>query len=127
MVLAGYEVKSVRNKEVNLADGFVSFRNGEAYISNIYIAPYRNLSTHIADYEPARPRKILLHKQQIKHLYAKTREKGLALIALEIFFTKRGFAKLLIGLGKGKRLGDKREALKKKSIRREIEREIKNG
>jgi len=127
MALAGYEVKSLRNGHVNLTDGYVSFRNNEAYIANIHISPYLNQSSHVSDYEPTRARKLLLHRQQINHLSSKTREKGLALIPLEVYFSKRGHAKLLLGLGKGKRVGDKRETLRKKSIQREIERELKNG
>ena len=125
IVLAGYEVKSLRGGHVNLTDGFVNFRNGEAYLANVHISPYLNQSSHIMDYEPTRQRKLLLHRQQIDHLLSKTREKGLTLVPLEIFFSKRGHAKVILGLGKGKRLSDKRETLKKKSIEREIQKEFK--
>ena len=123
--LAGYEVKSLRSGQVNLTDGFVNFRNGEAYLANVYISPYLNQSSHVMDYEPTRQRKLLLHKQQINHLFSKTREKGLTLVPLEIFFSKRGHAKVILGMGKGKRLSDKRETLKKKSMEREIQKEFK--
>lgn len=124
-MLAGYEVKSLRNGHINLTDGYVNFKKEEAYLANVHISPYLHQSTHVIDYDPTRLRKLLLHKQQINHLFSKMREKGLALIPLEVFFSKRGIAKVLLGLGKGKNVSDKREALRKKSINREIQRELR--
>ena len=124
MVLAGYEVKSLRGGHVNLSDGYVHFRNEEAFLSNIYISPYSHQSSHVQEYNPTQARKLLLHKQQIKHLFSKTREKGLTLVPLEIFFSERGVAKVVLGLGKGRTHSDKRDALKKKTVEREIQREL---
>jgi len=124
MVLAGYEVKSLRKGEVNLTDGFVSFKNGEAFIENVHIAPYSQISTHVQDYDARQRRKILLHKNEIKRLHARVREKGLTVVPLEIFFSPRGLAKVKLGLAKGKRAADKRETLKRKDIDREIRREL---
>jgi SsrA-binding protein len=124
MVLAGYEVKSLRKGEVNLTDGFVSFKNGEAFIENVHIAPYSQISTHVQDYDARQRRKILLHKNEIKRLYARVREKGLTVVPLEIFFSPRGLAKVKLGLAKGKRAADKRETLKRKDMEREIRREL---
>jgi SsrA-binding protein len=124
MLLAGYEVKSLRQGEVNLTDGFVSFRQDEAFLENIYIAPYRQQSTHVQDYDARRRRKLLLHRGEIKRLFARIREKGLTLVPLELYFTPRGLAKVKLGLAKGKRAADKRETLKRKDMEREIRREL---
>jgi SsrA-binding protein len=125
IVLAGYEVKSLRNGEVNLTDGFVSFSHDEAYLDNIHIAPYSHLSTHIRDYDSRRRRKLLLHRGEIVRLFTKTREKGLTLVPLEIYFSPQGVAKVMLGLAKGKKTVDKRETLKRRDIQREMEREMK--
>ena len=124
IVLAGYEVKSLRKGDVNLTDGFVGFRNNEAFLENIHIAPYAQLSTHVQDYNSRQRRKLLLHKSEIVRLYHKTREKGLVIVPLEIFFSERGIAKVKLGLAKGKRLADKRETLKRRDIERETRREM---
>ncbi len=125
LVLAGYEVKSVRAGEVNLTDGFVSFSNNEAYLDNIHIAPYAQRSTHVQEYDSRRRRKLLLHKGEIVRLFNRTREKGLALIPLELYFSGAGLAKVTLGLGRGKRAVDKRETLKRRDIEREMRRELK--
>ena len=89
IVLEGYEVKSLRQAKANLTDGFVRFNGGEAFLDNIHIAPYAQQSTHVRDYNPRRPRKLLLHKNEITKYYSKTREKGLTLVPLELYFSKR--------------------------------------
>ena len=124
LMLAGYEVKSLRAGDANLTDGFVSFRGDEAFIENIHIPPYAQQSTHIQDYDTRRRRKLLLNKREIVALSAKVREKGLTVVALELYFNERGIAKLEIGLGKGKRTVDKRETLKRRDIDRETQREL---
>ena len=102
MVLAGYEVKSLRKGEVNLTDGFVRFDGGQAYLENVHIAPYSHQSTHVQDYDPRQKRKLLLRAQEITRYYTKTREKGLTVVPLELFFSVKGLAKIKLGLAKGK-------------------------
>src|SRR3989339_1095916 len=106
LVLDGYEVKSIRQGNVNLTDGFVSFKKDEAFLENIHIAPYAQQSTHVQDYNSRRKRKLLMHKQEIVRLYHRVREKGLTLIPIELYFSEHGFAKINLGLGKGKRTHD---------------------
>lgn len=125
IVLEGYEVKSLRSGEANLTDGFVNFRNNEAHVENVHIPPYAQKSTHILEFNSRRSRKLLLHKNEITRLYAKTREKGLALVPLEMYFSSKGIAKVKIGLAKGKRSADKRETLRRRDIEREVRREMK--
>jgi SsrA-binding protein len=123
LMLTGYEVKSLRKSSANLTDGFVNFKKNEAFLENVHIPPYAQQSTHILDFNSRRPRKVLLHRIQIKSLYDKTREKGLTLIPLEIYFSPKGLAKVTLGLGKGKNAADKRDSIKKKDIEREMRRE----
>jgi SsrA-binding protein len=124
IVLSGFEVKSIRRSNVSLADGIVRFSaSGEAFVDNMFIAPYELMSTHITDYDAKRNRKLLMHKSEINKLNAKVKEKGLTVIPLEVYLSPQGKIKLLIGLGKGKKSYDKRESLKKKDINREIARE----
>jgi len=122
VVLKGTEIKSVRNRRVNLKDGFARIRNGEAYLLNVHISPYEqgNLFNH----DPLRTRKLLLHKKQIARLEAETKNSGVTLIPLKMYL-KNGFAKVLIGIAKGKKKYDKREDLKRKDIDREISRTLK--
>ena len=124
IALAGYEVKSLREGKANLTDGFVGFTKSEAYLENVHIPAYAMISTHIMDFDSRRKRKVLMHKREISALAAKTREKGLTLVPLEIFFSPRGLAKVTLGLGKGKRTVDKRETLKKRDIEREMRRSM---
>jgi len=121
--LFGYEVKSARKNNISLVDGVVRFTNGEAFVDNIYIAPYEQLSTHVADYDAKRKRKLLLHKREINRMHALFKEKGLTVIPLEAYVSKSGKIKLLIGVGKGKHAYDKKESIKKKDIKREMARE----
>ncbi len=126
LLLAGYEVKSLRKGDANLTDGFVSFRGDEAFIDNIHIPPYAWQSTHVQEYDSRRRRKLLLNKREIVSLSAKVREKGLTVVPLELYFNERGIAKLEIGLAKGKRTVDKRETLKRRDIDRETRRELRS-
>ena len=124
IVLSGYEVKSLRLHNVSLVDSIVKFVNGETYLENVYIAPYTQISTHINDYNAKRDRKLLLHKQEINKLFSKSKEKGLTAVPLEIYVSKYGKIKALIGLAKGKTTYDKREQLKKKDIERDTKRQL---
>lgn len=122
VVLVGSEVKSLRNGSINLKDAYCGIKNGEVYVFQMHISPY-TYATHI-NHEALRPRKLLLHKQEIKRLYGKVKEKGLALVPLKVYF-KGGRIKVSIALAKGKRLYDKREAIKKRDEKRVLDREKK--
>jgi SsrA-binding protein len=123
IVLSGYEVKSARQSNISLVDSVVRFSDGEAFVENMFIAPYEQMSTHIADYDTKRKRKLLIHKLEINKMQAKVKEKGLTAIPLEIYVGNKGKIKLLIGLAKGKKTYNKKEAIKKKDIEREMARE----
>lgn len=124
MALAGYEVKSLRKGDANLTDGMVRFWKGEAYLENVHIPPYAQLSTHILDYDARRRRKLLLRRQEIERLETRVREKGLTVVPLEVFFSKRGYAKVILGLAKGRKSYDKREALRRRDMDKDTRREL---
>lgn len=126
IVLSGYEVKSLRLHNASLVDSLVKFVNSEAYLENVYIAPYTQISTHISDYDAKKDRKLLLHKQEINKLFSKSREKGLTVVPLEIYVSKYGKIKALIGLAKGKTTYDKRDDLKRKDIEKDTKRQLSN-
>lgn len=116
--LTGAEMKSVRQKRVNLRGSYVKILGSEAYLLGSQIAPYPY--AHDPDYKPRRTRKLLLRGREISRLIGKSREKGLALIPLKLYL-KDNIAKLEIGVGKAKKKWDKREVIKKRELRREIE------
>lgn len=120
IVLAGYEVKSLRSGQSSLADSFVRFSLNEAFADNIYIPPYKQQSSHVTDYEPRHSRKLLLHSNEIRRIAARVNEKGYTLVPLELYFNPRGFAKVSIGVAKGRTAYDKREKLRKKDAEREL-------
>lgn len=122
IVLQGTEIKSARNGKVQLKDAFVRIRGGEAWISNMHISPYEQ--GNIFNHDPTRSRKLLLHKKQIRELEAHAKEQGVTIVPLKMYL-KDGFAKVLIGVGKGKKNYDKREDLKRKDAKREIDRAMK--
>ncbi|MFD1032129.1 SsrA-binding protein SmpB [Metaplanococcus flavidus] len=122
IVLHGTEIKSARNGKVQLKDAFVRIRNGEAWISNMHISPYEQ--GNIFNHDPTRSRKLLLHKKQIIELESHSKEQGVTIVPLKMYL-KDGFAKVLIGVGKGKKNYDKREDLKRKDAKREIDRAMK--
>lgn len=122
IVLQGTEIKSVRNGKVQLKDAFVRIRNNEAWISNMHISPYEQGNRF--NHDPVRPRKLLLHKRQINQLIGTSKEQGSAIVPIKMYM-KDGYAKVLIGVGKGKKNYDKREDLKKKEAKREMERAFK--
>ena len=123
IVLWGNEVKSLRDARANLMDAYAWVQEGEVWLSGLHVSPYSH--TRIEEQDPTRDRKLLLHAKEIKRLAVKIQEKGYTVVPLRIYF-KRGIAKVEIGLGKGKKLYDKREDVKKADARREIERVIKN-
>ena len=124
MVLKGTEVKSLRQGRANLKDAYGRFgKNGELFIFQMHISPYP--FAHYDNHEPERPRKLLLHKSELKRLYGKMREKGFTLVPLKVYF-KQGKAKVGIALARGKRQYDKRDAIKEREVRREMDRAIKH-
>lgn len=122
LVLQGTEIKSIRNGRVQLKDAFIRIRNNEAWISNMHISPYEQGNRF--NHDPLRVRKLLLHKKQISELIGKTKRDGYTIVPLKMY-VKNGYAKVLIGLGKGKKDYDKRSDMKKKEAKREIERAFK--
>lgn len=122
IVLQGTEIKSIRAGRVNLRDSFARVEKGEVFVYGMHISPYEQGNRY--NHDPLRPRKILLHKKEIDRLAGVTKEKGYALIPLKIYI-KNGYAKVLVGLARGKKNYDKRESLKKKEAAREIERAFK--
>ncbi len=120
MVLKGTEIKSIREGKVNLQDGFCYFNNGEAFVKGITIQGYAQ-GTHY-NHEAARERKLLLKRAELRRLESKSEEKGLTLVPVRLFINDRGYAKLEIALAKGKKTHDKRQSIKEKDIRRELNR-----
>ena len=119
MVLKGTEVKSLRLGQANLKDSYARIKNGEVFVHQMHINPYP--FAYYDNHDPLRPRKLLLHKREIKRLYGKVNEKGLTLIPLKMYF-KNGKAKISIALARGKRKYDKREAIRRREEQREMER-----
>ncbi|MFH1453872.1 MAG: SsrA-binding protein SmpB [Armatimonadota bacterium] len=123
IVLAGTEVKSLRQGKVSLQDSYAQITKGEAYLVNCHISPYEKGSYYNRD--PKRKRKLLLNKSEIKRLIGATQQKGLTLVPTKMYF-KGGYAKVELGLAKGKHTYDKRESLKKKEQQREIDRAVRD-
>ena len=123
MVLAGTEVKSIREGKVSFADSFCIFYSGELWLKNLHIAEYRfgTTNNHIAVHD----RKLLLTKKELRKLENKLKDKGYTIVPLRIYFNDRGLAKIEIGLGKGKKLYDKRSTIKDRETDREIKRYLK--
>ncbi len=122
LVLQGSEVKSIREGQVNLKDSFVRIDDGEAYVLNMYVAPYKPASK--LQHEPYRKRKLLLHKREILKLMGKVQEKGYTIIPTKLYF-KNGKAKLEIALAKGKAKHEKRQAIKERDLKRELSKKYK--
>ncbi|MBC8464573.1 MAG: SsrA-binding protein SmpB [Bacteroidetes bacterium] len=119
--LTGTEIKSIRNSKAMITDAFCAFKpDGALYVRNMHIAEYE-FGTY-ANHEPKRERKLLLNQQELDKLQKKLKDQGLTIIPLRLFITDKGWAKLEIALGKGKKLHDKRDSLKEKSTQREIDR-----
>ena len=124
IVLSGTEIKSIRNGKVNLKDTYVNIKNGEAYIYGMHISPYEQ--GNIFNKDPLRNRKLLLHKKEIFKLLDMVKQKGLSLIPISLYFSGNK-VKLEIGIGKGKKLYDKREDIAKKDAQMKINRALKNN
>jgi len=108
---------------VNLKDGYASLEGGELYLRNVHISPYEAANRYNTD--PTRPRKVLLHKSELRRLVGKAAEKGLTIVPLDVHFS-HGFAKVTLALARGKKRHDKREALRRRELDREIERAAKD-
>ncbi len=119
IVLTGSEVKSLRAGKANLQDSYALVKNGEVWLLNMHISPYEQANQF--NHDPVRTRKLLLHKSEIVKLYSKANEKGLSLIPLKLYF-KKGMAKVELGVGKGKKLHDKRDSIKARDVERELRR-----
>lgn len=123
IVLSGTEIKSIRQGKVNLKDSYAIIKNGEVFIVGMHISPYEH--GNIFNKDPLRDRKLLLHKKEINKLIGLTKQKGYSLVPISIYF-KGSFVKVEIGIGKGKKLYDKREDLAKKDAQKQIAINLKN-
>ncbi|HEU0069093.1 MAG TPA: SsrA-binding protein SmpB [Nitrospiraceae bacterium] len=123
IMLQGTEVKSLRDGRVNLQDSYASVKGAEVFLHHCHISPYSH--GNIMNHEPLRTRKLLLHRKEINKLLGKTQQQGLTLIPLRIYFSKRGLAKVELGLAKGKKQHDRRETIKTREASREVERAMK--
>lgn len=120
MVLRGTEIKSLREAKVSLTESFCLFMNGELFVRQMHIAPYTMAASF--NHEAVRDRKLLLSKKELEKLQTKSEEKGLTIIPVRIFINDRGLAKMEIALGRGKKIHDKRQDLKEKDAKRELQR-----
>lgn len=123
LVLAGNEVKSIRLGKVSIKEAFIEVRDGEAFVVGMNVTPYEHAGNYRSD--PVRPRKLLLHRKQILALYEAVKQQGVTIVPLSVYVSPRGHIKLEIGLAKGKKLYDKREAQKERDTKRYLERFIK--
>lgn len=124
VALKGTEVKSLRDGKANLLDSYAIFRGSELFLINAHIAPYAmgNRENH----EPTRTRKLLLHRAELNKMWGKLETQGFSLIPLKMYF-KKGVAKVELGLGKGKKLHDKRDSIKEREVQRQMQRTIRKG
>src|SRR5690606_14529074 len=120
MVLTGTEIKSIRNGRANINDAFATIRNGEIFIHNMHVSPFEQGNIHNPS-DPTRARKLLMHKAQISKLYGQAKQEGYSIVRVKIYI-RNGYAKLLIGLGNGKKQYDKRESAAKRDSQRDIQR-----
>ena len=123
IMLTGSEIKSVRNGRVSFNDSYCFFSDGELWIKSLHIAEYVNAG--YAGHAPVRDRKLLLNKKELSKWHGKIKEKGFTIVPLNMFINEKGYAKLEIGLGKGKKLHDKRESIKSRDVEREMKRYLK--
>ncbi|MBE9175770.1 SsrA-binding protein SmpB [Synechocystis salina LEGE 06155] len=121
--LQGTEVKSIRAGKVNLRDGFALLRDGEVWLMNVHISPY-DKSSQFFNHDPRRTRRLLMHNWEIRKLIGQVEQKGLTLVPLKMYF-KGSWVKIALGLGKGKKLHDKRETLKRRQDDRDMARAMK--
>lgn len=123
MVLTGTEIKSIRAGKANLTDSFATIRNGEIFVHNMHVSPF-NQGNRFNPEDPSRARKLLLKRKQIDTLLGASKQQGYTLVPLKVYI-KNGYAKLLLGLGKGKRQFDKRDTQKKRDAQRDIQRALR--
>jgi SsrA-binding protein len=123
MVLTGTEVKSLREGKAQLKDGYAAIQNGEVWLHNVHIPPYAPATRE--NHEPERPRKLLMHRREIERLIGKTKEKGLTLVPTRLYFSESNRAKVEIALARGKDVGDKRQSIKERELKREMERSFR--
>lgn len=123
MVLTGTEVKALRDGRASFNDSYCLIDNNELYLKGLHISPYEFGS--YANHPPVRDRKLLLKRKEINKIMQKLKEKGYTIVPLKIYFNEGGYAKIQIGLGKGKKLYDKRETIKQRESEREIKRHLK--
>jgi SsrA-binding protein len=121
LVLTGTEVKSLRDGKAQIKDGYASLQDGELWLHNVHIPPYGAAARD--NHEPERPRKLLLHRYELERLAGKTREKGLTLVPTRLYF-KGSRAKVEVALARGKDVGDKRQSIKEREMKREMDRAI---
>jgi len=124
MILTGPEVKSLRAGQANLKEAHCIIRNEKLLLIGCHISPYKPAARN-NPVDPARTRELLLHKKELNKLLGKLKEKGLALVPLKIFFNHRGYAKIEVGLGRGKKLYDKRQDSKERDVKRDLQRKYK--
>ncbi len=124
IVLVGTEVKSLREGKVNMSDAYAGIKNGEAWLFNLHISPFDKGNRY--NHEPNRARKLLLHGREIERLQRATEEKGLTIVPLELYL-KNGKVKVTIGVGRGKKLHDKRATVAQRQAKRDMERAVKDG
>ena len=124
LVLTGTEVKSLRESGTAMRDAFATIRDGEAWLHNLHIAPYSHGNR--ANVDPDRTRKLLLHRRQIRYLIGKSRERGYTLVPIKLYFNEGNFVKLELGVGKGKKLFDKRRDIAERDHQREVERAFRD-
>ncbi|MBI2218517.1 MAG: SsrA-binding protein SmpB [Candidatus Rokubacteria bacterium] len=124
LMLRGTEVKSLRQGQVNFKDSYATVRNNEVWLIGCHVSPYSHGTD--ANHDPERDRKLLLHRREIARLTGKTAERGLTLVPLRLYF-KEGRAKLELGLARGKKLHDKRSAIREREVRREMDRAVRAG
>lgn len=120
IMLTGTEIKSVRAGKVNMSDAFCAFKGDELFVRNMHISEYEQ--GNIYNHEPKRERKLLLQKRELRKLHGKVKEKGLTIIPVRMYISDRGLAKLEIALAKGKKIHDKRDSIKQKDLKRDMER-----
>ena len=122
LVLTGTEVKSLRDGKAQIKDGYAAVRDGEVWLHNVHIPPYGPAARE--NHEPERSRKLLLHKNEIERLAGRARERGLTIVPTRLYFSD-GRAKVEIALARGKDVGDKRQAIKERELKREMERAVR--
>jgi SsrA-binding protein len=124
IALTGTEVKSLRESGASLRDTFATVRNAEVWLHGVHIAPYSHGNR--SNGEPGRARKLLLHRKQIRYLLGKTKEKGYALVPIRLYFTEANLVKVELGLARGKKLYDKRDAMAEADSKRDAQRELRD-